>query len=82
MHNNSPSHALRNISASLAAMDRKGDKLMVWPPSSPDINPVQNLWSIIIIGGWEAVHIQTGSETLKKITSSMAATKSGVLFQM
>lgn len=33
MHDNAPSHAARNNSASLAAMGIKGEKLMVWPPS-------------------------------------------------
>ncbi|CAI9551429.1 unnamed protein product [Staurois parvus] len=35
MHDNAPSHAAKNTSASMAAMGIKGEKVMVWPPSSP-----------------------------------------------
>lgn len=89
MHDNAPSHAARLTSASLAAMGMKEDKLMVWPPSSPDLNPIENLWSILKqkINGpgrqftskqqlWEAILIsckEVPAETLQKLTSSMDA---------
>ena len=55
MHDHAPSHAVRKTSASLAAMGIKEEKLMVWPPSSPDLKPNENLWSILkqkISEGW------------------------------
>lgn len=89
VHNNAPSHAARNTSASLAAMGIKGEKLMRLP-SSPDLNPIElNFWSIfkqnIYEGGrqftskqelWEAVLTsckEIQAETLQKLTSSMDA---------
>lgn len=47
MHDNAPSHFARNTCASLAAMGIKQDKLMVWPLSSPNLSPTENLWSIL-----------------------------------
>ena len=42
LHNKAPSHAAKNTSVSLAAMVIKGEKLMVWSPSSPEFNPIEH----------------------------------------
>lgn len=48
MHDDASSHAAKNTSASMAAFRTKGEKVVVWPPSSPDLNPIDNIWSIIM----------------------------------
>ena len=60
---------------------------MVWPPASPDVNPIENLWSIVKRKLYEAgkqYHSKNelkeaikecckavSSETIKNLTSSM-----------
>ena len=47
MHGNAPSHASRSTTAWLMKLGIKDNKLMVWPPYSPGLNPVENLWLMI-----------------------------------
>lgn len=64
MQDNAPSHAAQNTTASLAAIGKNGKKVMVWPQSSPDLNPMRYPWSILkrkIYGGGVAVHLQTAT---------------------
>jgi transposase len=44
MQDNAPCHKTKMISDFLA---RNRIPVLDWPPSSPDINPIENLWSII-----------------------------------
>ena len=47
MHGNAPSHASRYTTAWLMKLGIKNNKLMVWPPYSPGLNPVEYLWLMI-----------------------------------
>ena len=44
---NAPSHAARFTLQSLLKLGIKNEKIMVWPPSSPDLNPIENFWSLL-----------------------------------
>ena len=45
MQDNAPSHASGMTRQFLTDNGFTGDRLMVWPPCSPDLNPIENYWS-------------------------------------
>ena len=47
MHDNATLHAAKATTAFLKSLGFVNESRMIWPPNSPDFNPIENMWSIV-----------------------------------
>ena len=87
MQDNAPSHAARFTIAYLRKVGFYNERLMIWPASFLDLNPIENLWSIfkrkIYSGGqqymskddlWKGIHDTAesfGADVIQNLTKSV-----------
>ena len=80
MQDNAPSHASRHTKQFLADNGFVGNRLMEWPSSSPDINPIENYWSVFKAKLYQSGRQFSNNDQLwQAITDTFAAMDRGLI---
>jgi len=70
---NAPAHKARYTMTWLNVKGFKEKKIMVWPPNSPDLNPIENMWAMIKLKVYEHGRQFLGTSDLWKSIQDAAA---------
>ena len=73
MHDNAPSHAAHYTREALTKFGFKEARLMVWPACSPDLNPIENFWSLLKLNVYEDGKQYSSKNCLWEAIQSCAA---------
>jgi transposase len=78
-HDNAPAHKSKYTSEWLKKAGFNNDKVMMWPPNSPDLNPIENLWAIIkrrvYCNGRQFTNLNELWNAIKKVSASITPTE-------
>jgi len=93
MHDNAPPHSAWYTQE---YFENKGIEVLKWPPQSPDLNPIENIWGILVqklyqhrktyrntTELWEALSVkwhEISQQTIRNLYNSMQKHCSDVLY--
>lgn len=70
-HDNAPTHTAHVVRDALAEMEIQ---VMEWPPYSPDLNPIENLWALLKAKIYELrpdlIHMRNNDETMEILVAT------------
>ena len=78
-HDNAPARSSKYTSEQLRKAGFNNERVMVWPPNSSDLNPIENLWAIIkrrvYCNGRQFTNLNDLWNAIKNVSASITPTE-------